>query len=112
METLLVSWLPAYLTHTLCSTDVLAVVAAAVLDLGKALEAAAVVLAAWEVILVDKTLVVPAQEPQYGMSIGKSKPLFTRVQPCGATQRPASIEGPLLLVTGTRLSQETVSVYM
>jgi len=45
-------------------------------------------------------------------SIGKSRPLFTRAQPCGATQRPASIEGPLLLVTGTRLSQETVSVHM
>jgi hypothetical protein len=63
-----VSWLPAYLTYALCSTGVLAVVAAAVSDLGKALEAAAMVLAAWEVILVDKTLVVPAQEPQYGMS--------------------------------------------
>jgi hypothetical protein len=57
-ETPLVSWLPAHLTHALCSTGVLAVAVVAASDLGWALEAAAVVLVAWAAALVEAVVLV------------------------------------------------------
>ena len=50
-----------------------------VLTVWAAARVGAVVLAAWEVILVDKMLVVSAQEPQHGMS--HSLPLARPGQP-------------------------------
>jgi hypothetical protein len=63
-----------------------------------AVRVGAVVLAAWGAVLVDKTLVVSAQEPQYGMS--HSLPLARPGQPqhrsyrregC-ASQAPSSVD--------------------
>jgi len=58
----------------------------------------AVVLAAWEVVLVDKTLGVLAQEPQHGMSHslplarpGQSRHRAHRREGC-ASQAPSSVD--------------------
>ena len=56
------------------------------------------VLAAWEVVLVDKTLVVSAQEPQHGISHslplarpGQSRRRSHRREGC-ASQAPSSVD--------------------